>query len=307
MVDRSIAGLRAMRLRIVASAPTIVNRSTGKEIVLSQRKPRTAVPAGACDTHMHIFDARFPSNRPTPPRDATVAAYRAWQQRLGLQRVVIVQPTNYGTDNACTLDAMATLGANARGVAVVDPKAPPAEWQRLDALGMRGLRLHMFREGSLTWDDFPAMAARAAEVGWHVQLQLHGEELADREQLLGALPCDLVVDHIGRFTAPVERDRGGWPAFRRLLDRGRCWVKLSAPYHGSKSGPPDYADIGALAQELVAAVPERLLWASNWPHPSVKGEPPDDADLLDLLPGWAPDAAVRARILVDNPARLYRF
>ena len=172
---------------------------------------------------------------------------------------------------------------------------------------MRGIRFHMFPQGALGWDDLAPMAAHAAEVGWHVQLQLPGEELAEREQVLRALPCELVVDHIGRFTAPVARDGGGWPALRRLVDGGHCWVKLSAPYHGSKSGPPAYDDIGALARELVAAAPERLLWASNWPHPSVKGEPPDDADLLDLLADWAPDETVRRRILADNPGRLYRF
>jgi len=270
---------------------------------------RLAMPPGACDTHMHIFDPRFATvpGLTVPPRNATVAAYRALQERLGLQRVVIVQPACYGADNACTLDAMAALGDAARGVAVIDPSAPLAEWQRLDALGMRGIRFHMFPEGGLGWDDLAPMASLAAEVGWHVQLQLPGEQLAEREKQLQALPCALVVDHIGRFTAPVARERGGWPVLRRLVDGGRCWVKLSAPYHGSKSGPPAYDDTGALASELVAAVPERLLWASNWPHPSVKGAPPDDADLLDLLAEWAPDETVRRRILADNPGNLYRF
>jgi D-galactarolactone isomerase len=272
-------------------------------------KPGFAMPPGACDTHMHIFDPRFATVRglAVPPRDATVTAYRALQQRLGLQRVVIVQPASYGADNACTLDAMAALGDAARGVAVIDPAAPFAEWQRLDALGMRGIRFHMFAEGALGWDDLAPMAAKAAELGWHVQMQLPGEALAEREKTLRELPCALVVDHIGRFTAPVARDQGGWPALRRLVDTGHCWVKLSAPYHGSKSGAPAYEDIGSLARDLVAAAPERLLWASNWPHPSAKGEPPDDADLLGLLADWAPAAAQRQAILVDNPARLYGF
>lgn len=267
------------------------------------------MPPGACDTHMHIFDPRFATvpGLGVPARDATLVAYRALQQRLGLQRTVIVQPAAYGADNACTLDAMAALGDAARGVAVIDPAAPLAEWRRLDALGMRGIRFHMFAEGLLGWDDLPSMAAKAAELGWHVQLQLPGEELPQRVEVLQALPCGLVIDHIGRFTAPVARERGGWPVLRRLLDGGRCWVKLSAPYHGSTSGPPAYDDIGALARELAAAVPERLLWASNWPHPSFKSAPPGDAGLLDLLAAWVPDAAQRGRILADNPARLYRF
>jgi len=276
---------------------------------MNATKPGFVMPPGACDTHMHIFDPRFVTlpGLAVPPRDATVAAYRALQQRLGLQRVVIVQPAAYGGDNACTLEAMSALGPAARGVAVIDPAAPLAEWQRLDALGMRGIRFHMFPGGLLGWDVLADMAAKAAEVGWHIQMQLAGEALPEREKALLALPCELVVDHIGRFTAPVARDHGGWPALRRLVDAGRCWVKLSAPYHGSKLGPPHYADIGALARELADAAPERLLWASNWPHPSVKGEPPDDAALLDLLANWAPGEGLRRRILVDNPAQLYGF
>ena len=136
---------------------------------------------------------------------------------------------------------------------------------------------------------------------------MNGEELAEREQLLANLDCDLVVDHIGRFTAPVDSNTPGVRALYRLLDAGRCWVKLSAPYHGSKSGPPRYEDIGAIAVELVKRWPERMLFATNWPHPSVEGEMPDALALMRLLWKWAPDATTRKRILVDNPAKLYGF
>jgi D-galactarolactone isomerase len=151
----------------------------------------------------------------------------------------------------------------------------------------------------------PVMAPRIARFGWNINLQLRGEELAEREALLAGLACDVVIDHIGRFTAPFDGDTPGVRALYRLLDSGRCWVKLSAPYHGSKSGPPHYADNGVLARELVRRWPERLLFATNWPHPSVKGEPPDDLELMRLLWEWAPDAVTRRRILVDNPAALY--
>jgi D-galactarolactone isomerase len=163
----------------------------------------------------------------------------------------------------------------------------------------------MFAGRLLTWDTMPVMAPRIARFGWNINLQLRGEELAEREALLTGLACDVVIDHIGRFTAPFDHDTPGVRALYRLLDSGRCWVKLSAPYHGSKSGPPQYADNGVLTRELVRRWPERLLFATNWPHPSVKGEPPDDLELMRLLWEWAPDAVTRRRILVDNPAALY--
>jgi D-galactarolactone isomerase len=151
------------------------------------------------------------------------------------------------------------------------------------------------------------MAARAAGFGWHVQLQLEGHEIGARASLLAKLPCNLVIDHIGRFPGPVAENDANWAALRRLVDSGRCWVKLSAPYYGSRSGPPDYEDIGAMARELIVAGPGRMLWASNWPHPSLKNNFPDDAGLLDLLAQWTLDEATRQRILVANPAQLYGF
>jgi D-galactarolactone isomerase len=153
----------------------------------------------------------------------------------------------------------------------------------------------------------PAMAARVGAYGWNINLQLSGEELAEREHLLANLACDLVIDHIGRFTAPVDADTPGVRTLHRLLDAGRCWVKLSAPYHGSKRGAPHYEDIGALAVELVKRWPERMLFATNWPHPSVEGDAPDDLALMRLLWEWAPAQSTRKRILVDNPAKLYGF
>jgi D-galactarolactone isomerase len=258
---------------------------------------------------MHIYDPRFTPQNPAsiPPRKATVADYRRVRERLGLERVIVVQSTGYGTDNSCTLDAMAQLGDGARGVAVVAPGVEDSELERLTAAGIRGLRYVMFSHGTLKWRTLGEMAARVAPFGWNINLQLAGEELAEREAVLSKLPCDLVIDHIGRFTAPVSDETPGVRAMHRLLDSGDCWVKLSAPYHGSKSGAPDYADIGAIARGLTQRWPERMLYATNWPHPSVKGEMPDDAKLLRLVESWAPDESVRRKILVENPARLYGF
>ncbi|MGZ5146430.1 MAG: amidohydrolase family protein [Burkholderiales bacterium] len=263
--------------------------------------------AGVCDCHMHIYDLRFKASGHVPPRQATVTDYRRIQGRLGLERVVVVQSTAYGFDNSCTLDAIKQLGANARGVGCVNVDVTDADMERLTASGIRGQRYVMFADRPMGWDSLPTMAARVAPFGWNINLQLSGEELAQREAMLSKLPCDLVIDHIGRFTAPADSKTPGVRVMHRLLDAGRCWVKLSAPYHGSKSGPPRFADIGTLARELVQRWPERLLWATNWPHPSVKGEAPDDLDLFKLVWEWAPDESTRRQILVDNPAKLYGF
>ena len=263
--------------------------------------------AGACDCHMHIYDPRFaPAAGAHPPaRKATVADYLGVREHLGLGRVVVVQSTAYRTDNSCTLDAMKQLGDSARGVAIAGPDTSDAEFARLTAAGMRGLRYVMLPGRPLEWETMPAMASRVGQLGWNINLQLPGEELAQRETMLAGLACDVVIDHIGRFTAPFDANTPGVRALHRLLDTGRCWVKLSAPYHGSKSGPPHYADNGVLARELVRRWPERMLFATNWPHPSVKGEAPDDLPLLMLMLEWVPDQKTRRRILVDNPAQLY--
>jgi len=270
--------------------------------------PTLKAPPGACDTHMHFYDSRFPS-APTAlmtPPDAGVAAYRGIQERLGLDRVVVVQPTTYGRDNDCQLEAMAALGDRARGVLVVDEDVSDEELDRLTTLGTRGVRFHMLPGGALPWEQLETVAARVHAFGWHVQLQMNGREFGDRLDQLQRLPGGLVVDHVGRFMDPVDTGDESFRALLRLIDGGRCWVKLSAPYESSVSGPPAFADVRPLARALVAHAPERMLWASNWPHPGQKA-PPDEAALLDLLHDWVDDDRTRARILVDNPAALYGF
>ncbi len=273
-------------------------------------RPRLKAPPGACDTHMHFYDDRFPI-APTAllkPPNATVPQYRELQRRLGLTRTVIVQPSTYGTDNRCTLEAMAALGDSARGVAVVDTSVSDAELQHLTKAGMRGIRFHMLKGGALPWEILETMAARVHEFGWHVQLQLDGRELPDREAMVKRLPGTLVIDHVGKFLEPVPVDHPAFRVLARLVEGGKTWVKLSAPYEVSKKGPPNYDDVGALAKALIRLAPDRMVWASNWPHRSVgKDEAPDDAMLLDTLLDWAPDEKIRNCILADNPAKLYGF
>jgi D-galactarolactone isomerase len=267
-------------------------------------------PHGTCDTHMHFYDKKYPlapTAASAPPEDGSVATYRALQRRIGITRTVVVQPTAYGKDNTCTLDGMAALGKDtARGVAVVDDRVSEAELRRLDDLGMRAARLHMLPGGAIPWEIADAVVKRVQSVGWHAQLQLNGRLLPDRERQILDWPGRVVIDHIGRIADPVAVENPAFRCLLRLLDTGRVWVKLSAPYLVSKSGPPRYEDVSALAKTLAKAAPERMLWATNWPHPNEK-HPPDEAGLLDLLLDWAPDEATRRKILVDNPAALYGF
>lgn len=263
----------------------------------------------ACDCHLHIFEPRFPL-APTAtflPPEAPAAGYAAVQRALGLARCVVVQPTGYGFDNRCTLQAMAQLGLGARGVVVIDPDGPdatPDALQRLHAAGVRGVRFMMLAGGVLPWSALEPVAARIAPLGWHIDLQLDGHDLPQHVERLLALPCTLVIDHIGKFLSPVTLASPGFIALAQLLDAGRCWIKLSAPYESSRAGPPDYGDIAPLVQALAERWPERGLWASNWPHPNIKPTPSSAHLLRWALQQYGSRSRVQ-RILVDNPAQLY--
>jgi D-galactarolactone isomerase len=259
---------------------------------------------------MHVFDGRYPlaANARRREPDASVSDYRRLQRRLGLERVVVVQPTAYGRDNRCTLEAIAALGDNARGVVVVDTAVTDAELARLTQCGVRGVRFRMLDTPELPWEMLQEVAARIAPFGWHVQFQMDGRCLHEREAELRRLSSDLVIEHVGKFLEPVPPHHPGFLALLRLVDTGRCWVKLSGAYMTSLAGPPHYPDVGILAKALARRAPERLVWGSNWPHPlPSRTAAPDDAVLLDALLDWVPDEAQRNRILSTNPAQLYGF
>lgn len=267
------------------------------------------VPAGACDTHMHIYDQAFPAAPGTfMPGHFPVEDYRALQKRLGLERVVVVQPNAYADDNRVTLQSLEKLGRSAKGVAVVRPGVSDAELERLTRGGICALRIMTLHGGLLGFDVMDELMARVHPFGWHADLQLDGRELPRLEAQIRRLPGKFVIDHTGKFLEPVAPEHEAFRSLLRLVDSGRCWIKLSAPYETSRTGAPKYEDVGRLAKGLVRHAPERMLWASNWPHPSArKPAPPDDAELLDLLADWAPEDSLRRRILADNPAELYGF
>lgn len=272
-------------------------------------RPHLDVPAGAVDCHHHIYDARFP---PDPraalrPEEATVADYRALQRRLGTARNVVVQPSTYGTDNACLIEALAAFGPAARGVAVVDEAVGEAELAALHRAGVRGIRFNLVQAAATTADMLAPLGARVHALGWHIQLNITATLLPALALTLGRLACPVVFDHLAHLPPSAGPSDPAFIALARLLENGRTWVKLSGAYLESRDGPPDYADTTPLAQSLVRLAPERMVWGSDWPHPTAKGEKPDDARLLDLLGAWVPDAAARRRVLVDNACTLYGF
>lgn len=273
-------------------------------------RPKLKAPANAADCHMHIYDSRFPQiPSRAPVANAAVADYRLLQKRNGTTRVVIVQPRNHSTHNQVTLDAIAQLGAGARGIAVVNTAVTDAELRELDAGGIRGIRFSLGDPNTavVSLDMVEPLAKRIAPLGWHLQLHWPGDLIADNTALLARLPCPIVFDHMGRFPPETGIAHPAYKIILGLVDQGRAWVKIAGAYLNTRIGPPDYPDATRVAQAFVAAAPERLVWGSDWPHPSEKSYTPDDALLFDLLAQWAPAEATRNRILVANPETLYGF
>ncbi len=282
------------------------------------------VPAGACDCHTHIHGdpARFPyfSGRVYTPETALPEEMAELHRALRMQRVVIVTPSVYGTDNSATLYGMKARGADARGVAVIDDRTPESELDDMGRAGVRGIRLNLATGGT----NDPAVGrqrlqravARMKSRSWHVQMYTELAVIAGIKDLVAASPVPVVFDHFGRAQAELGPQQAGFSDLLDLVRSGKAYVKISGAYRVSKHAP-DYSDAAPLAKALISANPERILWGTDWPHPnSGSGRPAaevtplfqiDDGRLLNQLPVWAPDAAMRKKILVDNPARLYGF
>ena len=273
-------------------------------------RAKSRLPPGTCDTHFHVFGetGRYPLDprRNYTPAVATLAQYREVMGACGIARAVLVQPSVYGTDNSLLLDALRDGGAVFRGVVVPRPDIGDAELTAMHALGVRGIRLNLVNPQVLGVDAGLALAARMQRRGWHLQVQvaLHAAEGAGViERIAEQAVVPLVIDHMGR-PSPGEPAP---PVLLRLLREGRTWVKLSAPYRISREGAPAYRDVATVVRSLVEANAAQLLWGSDWPHCELFDAPPCDADLVDLLPGWIPDEALRRQVCVDNPARLYGY
>ncbi|HEV3217664.1 MAG TPA: amidohydrolase family protein [Vicinamibacterales bacterium] len=285
------------------------------------------VPAGACDCHVHIFGdpQRYPffAGRVYTPETASVAEVRALHDALHIGRVVVVQPSVYGTDNACTLDAIRQLGARARGVAVIDANTPDAALVDMAGAGIRGIRLNLATAGvtdpSAALTRFQAAAARAKTHNWHIQLNTSLKMIDALSPQLLASPVPLVFDHFGGAVGRGGVEQPGFGALVNLVKAGKAYVKISAAADQVSTRAPDYPDVLPLARALVSANAQRILWGTNWPHPDSAIKPGrkntdlaplvqiDDGRVLNLLPVWVPDPVTRRAILVDNPAGLYGF
>lgn len=273
-------------------------------------EPTFAVPPHSTDCHFHIFGpyTRYPlspGRRYSPP-EAPISRYLELARTLGIGRMVVVQPSVYGTDNRCTLDAVARFGVHrARAVAVIDERFTSPMLRRLDEKGVRGVRFNAVSGNGTPLDLLKTLARLIAPFSWHLQLYLQGEQILDLMATLQDLPVPVVLDHMGGVSAAKGIEHPEFRALLRLLEGGRAWVKLCG-YRSSATGYP-FADVTPMAKALIAVAPERCVWGTDWPHPDYQRTMPDDGELLDLLGTWAPLASQRKQILVDNPASLYGF
>jgi predicted TIM-barrel fold metal-dependent hydrolase/predicted NBD/HSP70 family sugar kinase len=325
---------RQPRRRSAATSPAAAaqggeSAGDGHPRTLTASQPRTApafsVPFGACDCHVHVFGtaAEFPfaARRGYTPPPAGADELLKLQRSLFLSRVVIVQPSVYGSDNSCTLDGMRRLGDRARGVAVIDEATSQEALDRMHRAGVRGIRVNLETAGEsdpgTARRNLLAAVERVQPRGWHVQvytrlsvIQALGDDIAE-------LPAPIVIDHFGGAQASGGTGEAGFADLLALVRAGYAYVKVSAAYHSSEKAPA-YDDVAPLARALIEANPDRIVWGSDWPHPhaAAAGRPLDepapfydidDGLALNQLEAWAPDAAIRRKILVDNPARLYDF
>ncbi len=297
-----VAALAAAQAR-PASAQS-VKWSAGTEA------PRLKAPASATDCHHHIYNGKYPVDPKATlrPADALVDDYRALQRRIGTTRNVVVQPSTYGTDNRCHLDALAAFGSTARMVAVVNDGVSTEELKRMHALGVRGIRFNLAQAGATTPEMIEPLSKRINDLGWHIQVNAPAGKLMEIMPILERVPSSIVFDHLAHIPQPDGVDHPLFARVRALLDKGHTWVKLSGAYADTKVGPPTYADSSAVARAYATAAPERCVWGSDWPHPTEQQKQlPDDAVLFDLLTDWVPDEKTRHRVLVENPATLYDF
>jgi predicted TIM-barrel fold metal-dependent hydrolase len=317
---------RSVLLASIAAGVTMHNR----EALATAAQPSTPVsfdvPEHACDCHTHIHGdpTKFPffAGRVYTPEPASPEEMAALHKALRIERVVIVTPSVYGTDNSSTLFGMKARGATARGVAVIDDKTAESDLDTMHRDGFRGIRLNLATGGindpNVGRPRFTAAVERMKSRGWHVQLYTTLAMISAIKDLVAAAPVPVVFDHFGGAQAALGPEQPGFSDLLELVKSGKAYVKISGAYRSSRLAP-DYRDMVPFAQALIAANADRIVWGTDWPHPDAVTPPDkkptdvtplfqiDDGRLLNQLPVWAPDAAIRRKILIDNPARLYGF
>jgi predicted TIM-barrel fold metal-dependent hydrolase len=285
-------------------------------------QPSFEVPRDACDCHTHIFGPveKFPfsSKRLYTPGNASIDDLSALHRALHIDRVVVVHPSPYGTDNSCTVDAVRKLGNRARGVAVIDDTVSARSLAEMHAAGIRGVRVNLESFGesdpAVAARHLQEAAARVAPLGWHVQTYTNLAILSALHDTILGLPTTLVVDHFGRPQAVRGIEQPGFESLLALLRSGKVYVKISAPYRISLE--PHYPDVAPIARAMIDANPDCVVWGTDWPHPGAAKRDPaviepfrpeDDGAALNRLAGWTKNRTELQKILVDNPARLYQF
>jgi 2-pyrone-4,6-dicarboxylate lactonase len=276
------------------------------------KTPAFKLPPKSCDCHTHIFGpaSRYPyaANRPYNAPEAPLEMFRAVHAKIGVERCVIVNATLHGTDNRVVTDAIAQSGGAYKGIANVRDEMSDHELEALEKAGIRGCRFAFLKRLGGVGDmaKFNRIVHRGAELGWHVDVYFEPGTIAEFAPILSALPCNYVIDHMGTVVAAKGLDD---PAFKALLDLQtrdeKCWVKITGLERASAAGKP-FHDAVPFARRLIENAPDRVLWGTDWPHPNVKIMP-NDGEIVDLIPLYAPDPAIRQKLLVDNPARLFKF
>jgi predicted TIM-barrel fold metal-dependent hydrolase len=317
---------RYILLGSIAAGVTMTSQNAHAKAAQPTTPVNFDVPPGACDchTHIHADPDKFPffSGRVYTPELASPEEMSALHKTLHIGRVVIVTPSVYGTDNSATLFGMKERGATARGIAVIDDKTPESDLDAMSQAGIRGIRLNLATSGvndaNVGRARFQTAVERVKNRNWHIQLFTSLAMVSAVKDLVAASPVPVVFDHFGGAQAELGVDQPGFSDLLALVKSGKAYVKISGAYRASKLAP-DYPDTAPLARALIAANAERIVWGTDWPHPNSVTPPDrkptevtplyqiDDGRLLNQLPVWAPDAAIRKTILVDNPARLYGF
>ncbi len=278
---------------------------------LSGNPPKTKLPKGAVDTQMHAYLPGYPSLPGGPGLPAgdlpTPAQYLEFMRWIGIDRVIVTQGNAQQRDNSNLNACLAEFGSIARGVCVIDSTTSDPELERLSAAGNVGARIMDLPGGAVNLGELEAVDSKAASQGWMLAIQFDGSNILDHEARLAKLKSRWVLDHHGKFFAGVTPDSPQVAAVKRLIDGGRCWFKFAGVYESSKSGGPDYADVAAVAREIAAYAPERIVWGTNWPHNLAREQAdyPNDAALTDTVLGWLPDDTARHLALVKNPEELY--
>ncbi len=317
---------RSVLLGSIAAGVIMQNRNVWAKAAQPSTPVNFEIPAGACDCHTHIHGdvEKFPffAGRVYTPEPASPEEMSALHKALNMERVVVVTPSVYGTDNSSSQYGMMPRGANARGVAVINDKTPESDLDAMHKAGFRGIRLNLATGGTndptIARARLQAGIERVKDRGWHVQMFTNLAMISAIKDIVAASPVPVVFDHFGGAESALGVEQPGFSDLVELVKSGKAYVKISGAYRASKLAP-DYADCVPLAQALIAANSDRIVWGTDWPHPdsvTPPGRKPtevtalfqiDDGQLLNQLPIWAPDAAIRKKILVDNPAKLYGF